>query len=459
MAFKNNLKQNSYSWLDKKIKDLSGASFSTLDSQGSSRFPSPSLRHIGSFSDVDKQKTPQDNCQKSLQSFTDFMQNFQQEKDDNCHEISELNNESFSDDSDEEEHCIWDNSEAQEMGIDTKNFLNQDGDSFTFYQLYSIRSQLYQRNRVLRSTTIQEVSNISKFYEKPIKLTDMMNQQTYLDNTCKLFQQLPSLSQDQTPTNKQEETPKKQLQNEELDQSFVQAIQQKQDNQNMICQTRKQIQVKTINIQTLNTLIQASEKSQQNLSIKDTKQVNTKSHTKLLTLNMSVTPKSSVPVKTFSITDLLMQDNSPKKSLNYVSSLNNLELSINEPNSLTNIPNSTFLSKQNQVLPKAGLTLSQNKIINLQNIKIMSNDKSQSTERKNYLQKQSSKPQLPMSATRNISAKKNSFQSPQQSQKSFQCIYKQSNKSLSSLLGNKQESLLHLSPKAQQITKRACLKL
>ncbi|EAS02806.1 hypothetical protein TTHERM_00348960 (macronuclear) [Tetrahymena thermophila SB210] len=458
MAFKNNLKQNSYSWLDKKIKDLSGTSFSTLDSQGSSRFPSPSLRHIGSFSDVDKQKTPQDNGQKSLQSFSDFMQNFQQEKEDNCHEISELNNESYSDDSDEEEHCIWDNSDAQEFGIDTKNFLNQDGDPFTFYQLYSIRSQLYQRNRVLRSTTIQEVSNISKFYEKPIKLTEMMNQQTYLDNTCKLFQQLPSLSQNQTPTNKLAETPKQQLQNEDFDQSFVQSFEQKEENQNMICQTRKQIQVKTIDIQMLTTPIQTSQKSQQNLLTKGAKQINSISHTKLVSLNMSVTPKSSVPVKTFSITDLLTQDNSSShKSLNYVSSLSNLELNISESNSLTNIPNSTFLNKQNQVLPKGGLTPSKNKIINLQ-YKIMNNDRSQSTERK-YLQKQSSKPQLPLSATRNISAKKNSFQSPQQSQKSLQYICKQSNKSQNTLLGNSQEYLLHLSPKTQQITKRACLKL
>ncbi|KAL4498367.1 hypothetical protein ABPG72_013173 [Tetrahymena utriculariae] len=458
MAFKNNLKQNSYCWIDKKIKDLSSTSFSTLDSQESSRFPSPSIRHIGSFSDVDKQKTPQENCQKSMQNFSDFMQSLHPEKEDNFHEISELNNESFSDDSDGEEHCIWDNSEAQEMGIDTKNFLNQDGDSFTFYQLYSIRSQLYQRNRVLRSTTIQEVSNISKFYKKPIKLTDLMNQQTYLDNTCKLFQQLPSLSENLTPTDKQVEKPKMFLQNEELDQSFVESIQQKQENQNMLCKTRKQIQVKTINIEMLTTSIQYSEKSQQNLSNKETKQINSIRCAKLQQSNMSVTPKSSVPVKTFSITDLQMQDSSPQQRLNYVCSLNNLELSVNEPNSLTNIPNSTFLSKQNQVLSKGGLSPSKNKIINLYN-KTLRNDKCLSTERKNYLQKQTSKPQLPLSATRNISAKKISFQSPQQFQKSFQCTQKQNNKSLKSLLSNKQESLLQLTLKAQQTTKRACLKL
>ncbi|KAL4455056.1 hypothetical protein ABPG74_006438 [Tetrahymena malaccensis] len=87
--------------------------------------------------------------------------------------------------SEDEEYSIWDNSFLKSQDFDCKNFLNKEGKQFTFYQLYRMR-QCQLLGNISEKTTINEVFIISEHYKKPVKKSELIQQQQYLQEKYQL---------------------------------------------------------------------------------------------------------------------------------------------------------------------------------------------------------------------------------------------------------------------------------
>ncbi|KAL4470463.1 hypothetical protein ABPG74_012074 [Tetrahymena malaccensis] len=91
-----------------------------------------------------------------------------------------------SDTDSEEEVSIWEENELKTSGIDTNIFVDRRGEQLDFYQIYRLRSALYQETYVSRSDTIQEVQILSQHFNKEIPLESLQQQQIYLDKFYKI---------------------------------------------------------------------------------------------------------------------------------------------------------------------------------------------------------------------------------------------------------------------------------
>ncbi|EAR85576.2 hypothetical protein TTHERM_00419790 (macronuclear) [Tetrahymena thermophila SB210] len=122
-------------------------------------------------------------------------------------------------DSDSDEHNIWDNSEAQNMGINIEN----SEVPYEFCQLFYIRSQLYQANRISKTNILDEVQVISNMCKKQMnvlkssKLIDQLEMNHHISlrknqmQLSKLKLQKESLSKpiaSQEMSQSQKQTPK-----------------------------------------------------------------------------------------------------------------------------------------------------------------------------------------------------------------------------------------------------------
>ncbi|KAL4497390.1 hypothetical protein ABPG72_011325 [Tetrahymena utriculariae] len=83
----------------------------------------------------------------------------------NNYQVANQDNESECE-SDSDEHNIWDDSEAQNMGIDIEN----SEVPYEFCQLFYIRSQLYQANRISKTNILDEVQVISNMCKKQMNV-------------------------------------------------------------------------------------------------------------------------------------------------------------------------------------------------------------------------------------------------------------------------------------------------
>ncbi|KAL4503278.1 hypothetical protein ABPG72_000884 [Tetrahymena utriculariae] len=81
----------------------------------------------------------------------------------------------------EEEYSIWNDDQLRSMGIDTDLFIDIRGEELSFYQIYRLRSALYQPSYISRLDTIKEVQIISQHYDQEISINELRTQQIYLD--------------------------------------------------------------------------------------------------------------------------------------------------------------------------------------------------------------------------------------------------------------------------------------
>ncbi|KAL4482083.1 hypothetical protein ABPG73_000607 [Tetrahymena malaccensis] len=82
---------------------------------------------------------------------------------------------------DEEEISIWNEKGLKEIGINTEEFIDERGKQLEFYELYRLRSILYQPNYVSRLDTINEVQCLSNHFKMQISINYLKHQQIYLD--------------------------------------------------------------------------------------------------------------------------------------------------------------------------------------------------------------------------------------------------------------------------------------
>ncbi|KAL4494456.1 hypothetical protein ABPG72_019866 [Tetrahymena utriculariae] len=85
-----------------------------------------------------------------------------------------------------EEFSIWDESVLKNSGVDIDNFIDDNGTQLGFYQIYRLRSALYQPQYISRIETIKEVQKISSHYNKEISINELKQQQNYLDTHFKI---------------------------------------------------------------------------------------------------------------------------------------------------------------------------------------------------------------------------------------------------------------------------------
>ncbi|EAS00298.1 hypothetical protein TTHERM_00218710 (macronuclear) [Tetrahymena thermophila SB210] len=108
-------------------------------------------------------------------------------------------------DEEEEEYSIWDDDELRSMGIDTNFFIDIRGEELSFYQMYRLRSSLYQPFYISRLDTIKEAQIISSHYGQEIPINDLRSQQIYLDQfyliQTKEFPRNPKLKSSQNVSN------------------------------------------------------------------------------------------------------------------------------------------------------------------------------------------------------------------------------------------------------------------
>ncbi|EAR95116.1 hypothetical protein TTHERM_00643420 (macronuclear) [Tetrahymena thermophila SB210] len=81
----------------------------------------------------------------------------------------------------EEEVSIWQENQLQTNGVDTDQFVDCRGEKLDFYQIYRLRSALYQPTYVSRIDTITEVQNLCQHFNKDITIQQLQQQQIYLD--------------------------------------------------------------------------------------------------------------------------------------------------------------------------------------------------------------------------------------------------------------------------------------
>ncbi|KAL4495530.1 hypothetical protein ABPG72_020271 [Tetrahymena utriculariae] len=86
------------------------------------------------------------------------------------------------DEEEEEEISIWNENDLNEIGVNTEEFIDDKGKQLEFYQLYRLRSILYQSNYVSRLDTIKEVQCLSEHFDQKISINQLKEQQMYLDN-------------------------------------------------------------------------------------------------------------------------------------------------------------------------------------------------------------------------------------------------------------------------------------
>ncbi|EAR95100.1 hypothetical protein TTHERM_00641280 (macronuclear) [Tetrahymena thermophila SB210] len=86
-----------------------------------------------------------------------------------------------SDSDSEEVFSIWKENQLKSCGLDTDQFIDDRGQQLGFYQIYRLRSALYQPSYVSRLDTIQEVQILSQHFNKEIPIELLKQQQFYLD--------------------------------------------------------------------------------------------------------------------------------------------------------------------------------------------------------------------------------------------------------------------------------------
>ncbi|EAR95120.2 hypothetical protein TTHERM_00643460 (macronuclear) [Tetrahymena thermophila SB210] len=97
------------------------------------------------------------------------------------HEYISYSNDDSDDEDSEEEYSIWEESEIENNGINADTLTDPRGNQLQFYQIYRLRSALYQKSYVSRLDTIKEVLKISSHQKKKISINTLKQQQNYLD--------------------------------------------------------------------------------------------------------------------------------------------------------------------------------------------------------------------------------------------------------------------------------------
>ncbi|KAL4482082.1 hypothetical protein ABPG73_000606 [Tetrahymena malaccensis] len=97
---------------------------------------------------------------------------------------SQVRNQQLQNKSDENEYdeqiSIWDERDLSQAGISAE-FIDERGNQLEFYQLYRLRSVLYQPKYVSRINTIKEVNSLQKHFNQKISINQLKQQQIYLD--------------------------------------------------------------------------------------------------------------------------------------------------------------------------------------------------------------------------------------------------------------------------------------
>ncbi|KAL4512905.1 hypothetical protein ABPG72_017590 [Tetrahymena utriculariae] len=173
---KENLIQNTQKVFQTKQSSDSKASFtnncSNLQKQPNSQITKQSLQNEIEQCHITLSLSNQQNpyyLQQTLQK-----EHYNQQNENNS-------TQSESDSDTEEEFSIWENNQLEEEGVDINQFVDQRGVKLQFYQLYRLRSALYQPTYVSRLDTVQEVLNLSNHFNKEISIKQLYQQQCYLD--------------------------------------------------------------------------------------------------------------------------------------------------------------------------------------------------------------------------------------------------------------------------------------
>ncbi|EAR95114.1 hypothetical protein TTHERM_00643400 (macronuclear) [Tetrahymena thermophila SB210] len=120
-----------------------------------------------------------------------------------------------SDSDTEEEVSIWQENQLQTNGVDTDQFVDCRGEKLDFYQIYRLRSALYQPTYVSRIDTIFEVQNLCQHFNKEITIEQLEQQQSYLDQYYEI----------QKKKKKMKDQKMEQLQNKQNVKNFTQKCQ------------------------------------------------------------------------------------------------------------------------------------------------------------------------------------------------------------------------------------------
>ncbi|EAR95106.2 hypothetical protein TTHERM_00641340 (macronuclear) [Tetrahymena thermophila SB210] len=120
------------------------------------------------------------NSQNQQQFHHQNLLNEQQKYNINMDDMQQLSDQESQYDSDEEEFSIWEEDELKSCGINTEEFNDSRG-KLQFYQIYRLRSALYQQTYVSRLDTILEVQKIQYHFNQQISVDELKEQQVYLD--------------------------------------------------------------------------------------------------------------------------------------------------------------------------------------------------------------------------------------------------------------------------------------
>ncbi|KAL4470462.1 hypothetical protein ABPG74_012073 [Tetrahymena malaccensis] len=145
------------------------------------------------------QKTLKLKSEESKQDFTqtaksdvssenNFSQYLKLEKTSSLDENSKNVKDHYDDEGKDEEYSIWDEKDLQSNGICTNQFIDSRGNQLQFYQIYRLRSALYQNSYVSRFDTFKQVLNISTHFNRKLSLNQLKKQQNYLDSFFKIQQ-------------------------------------------------------------------------------------------------------------------------------------------------------------------------------------------------------------------------------------------------------------------------------
>ncbi|KAL4470465.1 hypothetical protein ABPG74_012076 [Tetrahymena malaccensis] len=179
---------------------------------------------------IQKHSLQLQNGQSKQQLLQQIIFNENQKNKINAADIQNYSDQESEYDSDEEEFSIWEENDLQNIGINTDQF-NDSRVKLQFYQIYRLRSALYQQSYVSRLETIQEVQMISSHFNQKISVNELKQQQIYLDTYYSLQKK------------DQERNSKKQSNNNILDQSLKKANVQIQKNINLCNEQNNQIKL------------------------------------------------------------------------------------------------------------------------------------------------------------------------------------------------------------------------
>ncbi|KAL4482080.1 hypothetical protein ABPG73_000604 [Tetrahymena malaccensis] len=152
------------------------------------------------------------------------------------------------DDDEEEEFSIWNDDDLQNSGVNTDFFIDGQGNQLQFYQIYRLRSVLYQPQYVSRIDTIEEVQKMTSYFHKELSLNTLKQQQEYLDEFFDIQKKdnFRFLQKKQLTTRTNNTKKSRKYNNEKIQRSNTQSI-----DKNLITKQQNQDQYKNVDFNNL----------------------------------------------------------------------------------------------------------------------------------------------------------------------------------------------------------------